>query len=350
MATVQQPSEVSIGFSDGASGEQASKPCLPERADLLDNVLCLLMYCKTHRRVVIKRTGKGLFLPYRSFRTNESWRKIATTFINQILERLGSEPNCGNGHCKEPQMFDIFRVQCPKTRQFYTRLTILVRMIADGGSAIHRKASTRKRESTRKKGNPKGDSTKSGFAAATKCFCRVTTTTMTWMGAEELAINDNKFWGPEVSLFYGQLQESDKDKFELSKNYADCSVRDALRQLIERARNSKARKNQDMLRAGKFNKQAAVRLYNGFVCHCYPSRYLNYSSFKELMCKLSDNKQTEEYPQIFKAFNFTRTNYLSFEGLSKGHLPKTLLFNLPSRTAIWSSGHGYSYSTQWNFT
>ena len=62
---------------------------------------------------------------------------------------------------------------------------------------------------------------KNCFRKATKptsANCCVNTSSVTWMGAKELETSFDKLCGPEVALFYRQLQESDAEKIELMKD------------------------------------------------------------------------------------------------------------------------------------
>lgn len=282
-------SQISIGFGTESTLQERvnNNLVLIERDDSLDNVCCLLLYCKAHCRLAIKRMPKGLFLPYITYRSSESWRKVAQTLIKRLLERLGSENNCSRGRCSEAEMMDIFRVQWPKTRQFYTRITVLV-MIEPEETV---------------------EATKQHQKTSTNCYCRVSISSILWMGGEELVANGNKFLGPEVSLFYSQLQESDISKFQLTKNYADCSVRETFRRLLS---SQSANNVHELLQSAKYNKLAIIRLYNEFVGHCYPSQYMNFHSFKTFMGKL--NLQGDEFLlRLFKAFTI-KHSYLSFEG------------------------------------
>lgn len=262
-------SQVSIGFGESGGTERpGAKATLPERSDhSLDNVCCLLLYCKTHRRLAVKRMSKGLFLPYRAYRPNDSWRRVTAALRNRILEQFGNDANCGRGRCSEPEMLDIFRVQWPKSRQWYTRLTVLIKMEAEIMSPA-----TQHPKMAPKSPNKRSPKTETEKKKGSRCYCRVSTSSIIWMGAEELAKHINKFWGPEVAIFYQQLQESDPDKFQLTKNYADCSVHYALRVLINREQDGPGRKSKELLRSAKYNKLAVVRLLNEFIGHCYPSR------------------------------------------------------------------------------
>ncbi len=288
-------SQVSIGFgTESTLLERVNNNLvLIERDDSLDNVCCLLLYCKAHARLAIKRMPKGLYLPYITYRSSESWRKVAQTLIKRLLERLGNENNCGRGRCSEAEMMDIFRVQWPKTRQFYTRITVLVMIEPEVA------------EGEKQKGN-----------GGTSCYCRVCVSSIIWMGAEDLSASGNKFLGPEVSLFFSQLQEADIGKFQLTKNYVDCSVRDCFRRLLSQsAVPGQQNGSGELLHSAKYNKLAIVRLYNEFVGHCFPSQYMNFHSFKSFMAKL--NLQGDELTRLFKAFS-SKHSYLCFEELLLG--------------------------------
>lgn len=186
-------SQVSIGFGESGGTERpGAKAILPERSDhSLDNVCCLLLYCKTHRRLAVKRMSKGLFLPYRAYRPNESWRRVTAALRNRILEQFGNDANCGRGRCSEPEMLDIFRVQWPKSRQWYTRLTVLIKMEAEIMSP-----STQHPKMAPKSPNKRSPKTETEKKKGSRCYCRVSTSSIIWMGAEELAKHINKFWGP----------------------------------------------------------------------------------------------------------------------------------------------------------
>lgn len=302
MSSGHVDSQVSIGLGGAETTllERVNNNLvLIERDDSLDNVCCLLLYCKAHSRLAVKRVPKGLYLPYITYRSSESWRKVAQTLIKRLLERLGSENNCGRGRCSEAEMMDIFRVQWPKTRHFYTRITVLV--MIEPEETVAETAKQQQKQTTNN-----------------NCYCRVSVSSILWMGGEDLAVNGNKFLGPEVSLFYSQLQESDLSKFQLTKNYADCSVRECFRRLLSGQSAASAHLGAqcgnagELLQSAKYNKLAIIRLYNEFVGHCFPSRYMNFHSFKAFMGKL--NLQGDELPRLFKSFSSCKHGYLSFEG------------------------------------
>ena len=290
-------SKISIGFVDNRNAEKNVIPSCPMvKTPSMDNMCCLLLYCKVHKRLALTKKTKGLFFPYITFQSNESWLNLVKLLLNHYCERA-----C----CSEVDVFDIFRVQWPETRQFYTRITMLVKLESETLDTSNTITGTQDTSDSKKSSNKDTTKKKTGVI---NCYCRAKTSSTIWMNVDELANNTGKFLGPEVLNFNRKLQESDPVLLELMKNYADCSVRNSLK-LHNISCNERK-----LLQDAKYTKQVAIKLYNEFVVHCFPSRWMNFSSFKSFMCKLNWSQDDNYLRRIFKTLNYKRTNYLSFEG------------------------------------
>ncbi|KAI2802820.1 hypothetical protein BLOT_006942 [Blomia tropicalis] len=266
--------------------------------DQLTHVCCLLLYCTTHRRLAIRRNGiRGQFLPLIRHNGNESWTNLALVLLKRLISRLvrdirlNSHPTLspaqiGNNNSKTSTFM--------KTSDADNSITT--------ASNDHERSKQQNTSSNRMNYN---------------CLCHIMTTAINWVGEKELLASETKLWGPEIEQFYQRLQCSDSEKFELMKNYADCSVRNTFKRL--RTKNE-FRSERRMLYEGKYVKLAMIRLYNEFIVHCFPSRYMNYYSFRVFMLtRIGWPGNDEPYLiSLFKSFNIKQNGYLSFDELLIG--------------------------------
>lgn len=315
-------SELSIGFIDAPRSEAAlsgpKKPVLipthvtPEKEDVSENVCCLVLFCENHKRLAIKKNNsKGLFLPHISFRSNDSWRSVSSFLVKTTVDRMGTDTISVS--TTNIELIDMFRVQLPKTKQFCTRVTVLTRLINNmlSKSSNFKQSSLQSTNSNSTSTQNKKEFEKvSSAISGNSCYCHVNNSSFVWMGIEDLNYNfSTKFWGPEALLFYNSIQEANQEKYEMKKNYCDFSIKDSLK-ILSKKNLSREKK---LLVEAKYNKGVLLKLFNEFVTHCFPSRYMTFNSFKVFLNKANWHAEDVIFQMIFKALNYRNTNFLSFE-------------------------------------
>lgn len=330
-------SELSIGFQNKStissescsslSGKkQVPRPSTvktvapPPVDDSIENVCCLLLQCDSHKRIAIKKFDQkngALFLPYITFNSSDSWKSIAVFLIRNTLNRIGVTQNYKITNCI-PELIDVYRVQLPKTLQYYTRITVLARIIkvATSTSTLETRSMSSNYLDC---ANPNAQTEQTTGDSEERCHCSITTSTITWLGLDEMnRIFNNSFWGPEALIFYKklQLQENDEERFEMKKKCSDYSIQDSVAILTGKEPGTLREKK--LLQEAGYTTKVVVNLFNEFILHCYPSRYMTFNSFKSFMSKMFWHCEDVVFQTIFNSLNLQKTNFLSFDELLLG--------------------------------
>ncbi|KPM08795.1 Calcineurin-like protein phosphoesterase [Sarcoptes scabiei] len=231
-----------------------------------------IIHCPQHNKILVSHQKNYVWLPFVSLLPNLGWEDNAlcgfliiisganTTKYNQFKENSPFQMY----HCLQ-----VLRLQLPRTMKFLTRLIYYFKLKSDV---------------------PNFD-------------CCQDIAHLKWYPFE--SINKNmiaNLWGPELIYFVHRNPYRPTSINEYSLEEAFLYVpRDPPRNLEE-----------DMLKSLRITEKDVERVYEDFLEHCFPSFSLTIVSFKSYMKKHGFEKNDVRLEKFFRAFNYHKTNHLTF--------------------------------------
>ena len=278
-------SKASIGFPDinpnplpnvfGKQKDMKSEP--KEREELAADIFQLLVYCERHQNICVSNViSKGLWIPFVSFGAKDSWTQTA----NKLKEMIGLKSNTLK---TSEGLINIFRIQLTQTSNFVERLTYLVRIL---------------KETTEE----------------SKC-CQ-NSEKYQWISVTEVTEKGmTLFWGPEVHLWV-RFWINDEDIKEVRQRN-EFDSKDALTDYCDKPSVCQ-RLEQHLIRSACFAEKDILKIYDIFLQHCFPSQFLNFTSFKVFVKKINLKLNENVLIPTFRAFDCYQRSYITFNELLLG--------------------------------
>lgn len=261
--------------------------------ETLIDTLCFLIVCRTHKKVAIavgtKRTA--LWLPFIHVLPTTSWRKAITEGVALILGEQDKKITERLKNLSQPKLvydnkiLEVSQFQLPKTLRIINRVICLISLKNIGKISQNMCPNHRNSES------------------------------IEWFDMDK--VTQTNFWGPEVAHSLRKYERwiSDSKKVPRYQEEKEFLSDDIFRYYGR----SPAKNMEEYLLSGlKINEGVVERLFTDYFEHCFPSFYMTKISFVEYLCKYGFERNEKKLNNLFNAFNYLSTGYLSFHEVLLG--------------------------------
>lgn len=234
---------------------------------LIDCVV-LLVHCKTHHRVALRKTGRGEWLPFILVKPTESWKTAAMAILNEtfkIHDKLKHVPFDGI------QLIHVQRLQLPETKKFVTSSTFEVK--------VHEVPDWK---------------------------CCLNSQHIHWATVDEMKLGfplETKLYGFEPLSYLSIISVPPK---EIDEPISEFTTEDAI--IFSRDATTK-KKFEELVASARVSQVEILKMYGEFLEHCYPSFMMTlpaFGAFAEKHNIVGDTKS------LFRAFCISKNGYLTF--------------------------------------
>lgn len=237
----------------------------------IGHILACFVYCEVHLNMVICRyKDKGDWLPMKQLVGSESWIDACQEILGKIFGNNFN--NLKINEISRPELVHMYRIQIPETSEFCKKTLF--------------KISIRSPSS-----------------------CCTNTQYYDWKPL--FFINTiNKLWGPEPMFMVEHLKGQDPfDNLVEELDTNDVSFH---------LSGDKLSSEELLLKSALFKEKDIIVLLNDYIRHCIPSQFMSIYSFSQYIKKIGWNINDQQTANLFRAFNYNFTNYLTFYELLYG--------------------------------
>ncbi|KAI1296758.1 Serine/threonine-protein phosphatase PP1 isozyme 9 [Halotydeus destructor] len=246
----------------------------------LYNCACALIHCTKHNRFGLQRISKskGFFMPFVPVFPAEAMEQTMKLKLRQLLTAQGGQSKKGYVPFGQLEMLHYLRLQLPVINQHLERAVFYVKL-----------------------------------PAANETLCCEHAPLLTWATLDEVSNRNNPaIWGIEMQVFVEAfcLANSATDRGQLT----EVSLREA-RKHVPKSDGSKPTSGAVLVKAAGYSESDVNRIYSEFVQHCWPSQYMNLTSFDSYMTDIgfySDDQAKKDAAHYFRAFCADQS-WVSFE-------------------------------------